>query len=89
MLYHMSNIYIYIYIYITLSIWLLAFILAIIPTSHHKMENESPKPFLLVIGIPPKVRNMHTNLQNLKALGQWNQFTNILNLSPNCKKFKK
>ncbi len=85
MLYHMSNLY----IYLTLSIWLLAAILAIIPTSQLKMENGGPKPFLLVIGIPPKVHNMHTNLQTLNALVQWNQFTNILNLSPNCKKFKK
>jgi hypothetical protein len=34
------------------------------------MENEGPKPSMLVIGVPFEVRNMHTNLQTLNALGQ-------------------
>jgi len=96
MLYHMPNLEFILSMFprffgsrITLSIWLLATILAITPTSQLQIENESPKPSLLIIGVPFEVHSMHTNLQTVKALGQWNQFTNNLNLNPNCEKFKK
>jgi heme A synthase len=77
MLYHMPNLKFILSMFhrffgsrITLSIWFLATILAITPTSQLQMENESPKPYLLVIGVPFEVHNMHTNLQILKALKQ-------------------